>query len=502
MSKKVSFNKEALDPIIKGLDIVSDAVIGTMGPKGRNAYLMSEIPQITNDGFTVAKNIFLENKEEDAGAYIIRNLTGQQNDVVGDGTTTVACLAKNIIHECLKRPENPMEIKESLKEASDKILKLLSAKSIKVKKEDVEKVAMISAENTEISKIITEIVNKLGEKAVINVQDSRTFATEYEIVDGYEANVGFMSPHFVNDKSGKAIYNDIPVFVSQKKISNIQDISPLFNLFKENNITSCVIVCEDIDDSMLGLLVRNKAMGVFSSLVIRATGPLLKDIEGEVGATAVSSETGINFADVKIEHLGKAKKIVCDANKTLFLGDGISAKNYANILEQQAENETNMFIREKLEERINKLRGGIAILKIGAPTDLERDYLRLKAEDAVKAVQAALEEGVVEGGGMALWRIADEMNPKTIGEEILKKALKSPLQTIIRNAGKDYTEITKKLMENVGYNAKTDEFVNMLETGIVDPTKVERCALENAVSAVGTAITSFCLLTEYEKPSK
>ena len=494
MSKEVHFGSEAMSKMIIGLDKIANAVGLTLGPKGKNVFIDDAMtPKITNDGATIASNITFEDKLENAGAYVIKNTSGQTNDDAGDGTTTTAVLTQSVIHECLKRPENAVEIENSIKEAGIKILKILAKKSQPITKDDVEKVALLSVEqgNKQLAKIISQIINKLGEKAVINVEDSKTFATEYEIVDGYEAPVGFMSPHFINDtKASRAVFTDVPVLVSFKKISNLGDIGPIFELFKTKGIRSCVIVCEDIDDSILGILVQNKLMGTFSSLVIRANGPLLEDIEGVVGATAISEGKGISFQNFTLDHLGNAKKIVCTGNKTLFLGDGIGAKMQADNLEAQAENEPNMYTARILKQRVAKLRGGIAVLKIGAPTDFERDYLRLKAEDAVKAVQCALAEGVVEGGGMALYRIAEELKPKTIGEQILKKVLTSPLRKIVENAGKDYAEIIKNMPEGMGYDAKNDTYVNLIEAGIIDPSKVERCALENAISSASKFITT------------
>lgn len=495
--KEVFFKKQAMDKMVKGMDIAADAVCGTLGPKGLNVFLDGGIPKITNDGATIANEIVLEDKLENAGAYIIRNISSQQNDDVGDGTTTVACLTQSIIHECLKRPENPMLIKQSLKDAGEVALKALAKKSIKITKKDIEKVALISSENKLIASLVTEIIDKLGEKAVINVEDSKTFTTDYEIVDGYEANVGFMSPHFINDKKmSRAVYQDIPVLVTEKKISNIGDIAPLFEAFKKESITSCVIVCEDIDDAMLGIFVANKNMGTFNSLVIRANGPLLQDIEGATGARAVSDSNGLTFKNLQVSDLGRVKKIVCDAHKTVFMGNGASSKVRAIEMESRADNEPNMYLAKSLRSRAAKLRGGIAVLRIGAPTDFERDYLRLKAEDTVKAVQAALEEGVVEGGGMTLWRIASEMRPKTVGEEVLKASLANPLKRIIENCGKDYTAIIKDLPDGKGYDAKNDCYADMIKEGIIDPSKVERCAVENAVSTASVFITTHAVICD------
>lgn len=502
MAKKVSF--EGIKAMLVGMDKVANAVAGTCGPKGRNVFLMdSTLPTITNDGVTVANKIRLEDPEEDAGAYIIRNVTGQTLDDVGDGTTTTAILTQALIHECLKRPENPMEIKASLKEAGEKVLKLLAKKSIKLKKEDIKKVALISSEDESIAKLITEIIEKLGEKAVVNVEDSKTFETNYEIVDGYEAHVGFISPRFITDvKGSRAVFEDISVLIYDKKISNLTDISPVFELIKKENLGQICIICDDIDDSMLGVFVNSKAMGAFSGVVIRATGWLLHDIEGVTGAKAISASTGVTPQNFKKEYFGKAKKVISTANTTLFSTDGVAAKRYASLLEMEAENDPNQFSAKKTKERVAKLRGGIAVLRIGAATDFERDYLRYKAEDSVKAVQAALAEGIVEGGGMALWRLAKELGDKTIGEQILKKVLVAPLKKIVENCGKDYTEIVRLIgarssdkLEQ-GYDAKNDKYKMLVEAGIIDPVKVTRCALENAISAASTVITTFCLITD------
>lgn len=507
MSKEVIFNP--INRMLKGLDIAADAVCGTLGPKGRNVLIDDPtFPKTINEGGTIAYHIVLEDRVENAGANVVRNTTGQTSDDAGDGRSTTAALIKGLAHACIERPENPMEIRESLTKATHKVLKEITKKSIKINKKDVEKVAYISCEDKEVAHLIGEIVNKLGDKAVINVEDSKTFATAYEIVDGYEAHVGFMSPKFINDKkTAKAIYQDIPVLCTEKKISSLADIGKIFDDFAfqikdgrkvphENPITSCVIVCDDIDDSMLGMFVANFELKTFNALVIRATSLLLEDIAGYTGAKIISNSTGINFQNFKREYLGFAKKVVSDANKTLFIGNGFSHKQYAKELKAKAEGEPNMYTQENMEKRIAKLLGGIAVLRIGAPTDAEREYKKPKAQDAVRAVKGALEEGVIEGGGMTLWRIAQSMKPKTVGEEILKKALVSPLQWIIKNAGKDYTEIITNMPAGQGYNAKTDTYEDLIKSGVQDPAKVERCALENAVSSVGIFITTSAVVID------
>ena len=494
--KEVIFNP--IPKMLVGLDKAANAVAGTLGPKGRNVLIDDQtFPKTVNEGGTIAAHIVLEDRVENAGANYIRNTTGQTSDDAGDGRSTTAVLVQALAHACVERPENPMEIRESLTTASNKILKEIAKKSIKIGKDDVEKVALISSEDKEVAHLISEIIGKLGEKAVINVEDSKTFATEYEIVDGYETHLGFMSPAFITDKkTAKAIHNDIAVLCSEKKISNIGDISKIFEMFKQKGIGSCVIVCDDIDDSILGMLAVNNQMGTFKSLVIRASAMFLDDIAGYLGAKIISNSTGITFQNFEMEHLGYAKKVVSDANKSLFIGDGVAHKQYVKELEAKADGEPNMYTQANMKKRVAKLSGGIAVLRIGAPTDAEREYKKPKAEDAVRAVKGALEEGVIEGGGMTLWRIAQSMKPKTPGEEILKKALVAPLQWIIKNAGLDYAEIVMKLPEGKGYNAKTNKYEDLVKSGIIDPAKVERVALENAVSSVGIFITTSAVIID------
>lgn len=503
MNRKISNGKKGMQKMIEGLDIAAEAVASTMGPKGRNVYYEDSFgSKVTNDGFTVASKVTLEDKEQDAGAYVIRNLSSQQNDDCGDGTTTVTVLAQALAHGCTERPENAIIVSNSIKESADKVLKKLVKRAIKLDKKDIKKVALISAENKELANLITEIIERLGDKAVINVEDSKTFSTEYEIVDGYEAKVGFLSTAFINDKSGRAIYTDIPILVTEKKISNIVEITPVFEMLKKENINKCVIVCDEIDDSMLRIFADSHRLGTFNSIIIRANNWLLKDIEGAVGATAISDSNGISFQNFSLEHFGHAKKVISDAHKTIFTTDGVKSRQYAKLLESMIPNEHNQFQAKKMRDRVAQLRGGVAVLKVGASTDFERDYLRLKAEDSVKAVQCALEEGVVEGGGMALWRLAQEIKPKTIGDEILKKTLEAPFRRIVENAGRDYTEVVLNMPEGHGYDAKNDKYVNMLEAGIIDPVKVERVALENAVSGISTLITTGVLITNVPEPQK
>ncbi len=504
--KDVTFEKDAQNKIVEGINITCEAVGGTLGPKGRNVYVDdANQPKWTNDGATIATNVVLKNPLQNAGAKLVKNCCGQTNDDAGDGTTTTAVLLQALVSESLKRPENPMEIRESLLEAKEKVVKAIKAKSTKIDKKDIKQVALISAENQELATSISDIFNQIGEDAVITVEDGYDGNITYEIVEGYEAGVGFMSPAFINQKNkAQCIMTDVPVFVTDKKISAIGDIKNLWDKFGLAGVTNCVIVCDDIEASMIGVFALNKVHGRFNALVIRATGDLLKDIEAAVGATRVSDTTGLTFQMVGEEHLGFCKKVICDASKTLFLPkDTSKATSYANNLQKMADLEPNMYLKKRLDKRISQLRGGVAVLKIGS-SDFEREYLKDKADDAIRASKSALEEGIVEGGGMTLWRIAQEMKPKTVGEEIMKKALIAPFKRIVENAGKDYAEVIAGMKDassgeegQFGYDAKFDEYIPLIPNGIMDPAKVERAAVENSVSNCAQFITGFCAITDY-----
>ena len=505
MAKEVNFSP--LERMLKGLYTNCDAVIGTLGPQGGNVWIDDSVqPKFTNDGATISRSIILEDKLEDSGNRIAKNATNQTLDDAGDGTTTTACLLKAIVKEGVARPENKRLIRESLLEALPKVVKEIKKRSNKIDKKDIEKVAMVSANDKNLAKQIGEIINKLGDDSVISIEDKYdSTGIDYVLSDGYEAAVGFISPAFVNQK-GKAqcVMENVGVFVSEKKISTIQDISPLFEFFKKKGISNVVIVCEDIENPILGLLVANKNIGAFNSVVIKATGDLLKDIEAVVGATRVSDETGITFQMMQEadQYLGRAKKVVVDASNSLFIPvDTKSAKARADHLKKFAEVEQNLYIKEKLEKRVSQLNGKIAVLRIGGQ-DFEREYLKDKADDAIKASKVALQEGVVEGGGMCLWRVAQEMKPKTVGEIILKKALIAPLKQNIENAGGDYAEVVRGFKDNLGFDTKNNQYVVMVENGIIDPTKVERCALENATANAATFLTGYASITDLPEKNK
>ncbi len=500
MSTGVTFN---IDEAIIGMDIVANAIGGSLGPKGRNVFIEDGItPKVTNDGTTIGNAIDLHNKNQKLGAGVVRNASAQTADDAGDGTSTTAVVLQSTVHEARKRPENPMEIRASLLLESQRIVIELKKQAKKIKIKDIEKVALISSEDKVLARTISEIINQLGKDVEIKVQDSYDGEITYEITDGYKADIGYISSEFVTDiKKGKTLLENALVFVSESKIANISDIKPLYDQLNTVGNPPIVIVCEDIDPSIHGILATNKRIGTYSSMVIiKASGFLLKDIEAYTNATRVSSQTGVTFQSLDIKkHLGKVKKIEVESNKSVFLTDKKVNPTYLTNLQTEANQEHNSYVKDKIEKRIAKLKGKVALLKIGTQ-DFNREYLKDKADDAIKACKVALEEGVVEGGGMALWRIAQKMKDKTVGQKILKKALTAPLRKICENAGKDYTEIICGLSGDNGYDFKNDKYVNLKECGIIDPTKVERCAVENAISNAANFITSFVTITQYEEP--
>lgn len=487
----------------RGIDLVASAVAPTLGPSGTNVFLDDPVsPKFTNDGASIAHLIQLEDKLENAGAWVARNACAQTNDDAGDGTTSTVVVLKATVDECMLRPENKTTVKNSLIEAKKKAIELLKKSARPITQEDVEDVALISAENEELAKLITEVVGKVGEKAVITVEDRRDgFETDYKIVQGYEANVGYMAPHFRNDpEKPRAVYNDIHILCTRKKLGTIQDLK-FFEELANQGINELVIVAEEIEQTILGVFVSTKMSGKMNLLAIHATGPLLDDIAAATGATTIGDETGTSFENfVPSEHLGMAQRVVCEEKKTVFISNAMTAKEQADRLDARAEDTPNSLDAKRMKERAAKLRGGIAVIRIGAHTDAERNYLKDKAEDTIHAVQSALEEGVVEGGGMALYRVAEQLKGTTIGEQVLKRALTAPLRQIIENTGQDYADIIKRLPKDMGYNAYLDTFDDFFKTGVLDPLKVENAVLENAISTAAHFITAHSAIVDFVEP--
>ena len=500
MSQIVSFNP--LSKMLVGLNIACDAAGGTLGPKGKNVYIDDPmVPKITNDGHTIISHIELPDKLENMGLKIAKSSCARTVDEAGDGTTTTAVLLQAIMRECMKRPENPMVIRKSLLDALPKILVSIKNASHKIDKKDIKKVALISSEDEVLATAISNILIKLGSDATVKVEDALDNTTSVTMTDGYEASVGYLDSRFSNNKT-KAIceMKNVPVIVCEKKISAVSDVKHILELLQAASISECVFVVEDIDNAILGQFLLWKMTGQLSCLLIRAQGDVLKDIEACVGATRVSDSTGVTFQKIGIQHFGRCKEVISNDNKTLFIPENPDkSKTYVGVLKQRAIEERNSYVKDKLMRRAHQMTGSIAVLKIGSP-DFNREYLKDKADDAIRACKAALEEGIVEGGGMCLYRIAETLKPKTIGEEILKKSLSSPLRKIIENAGEDYAEIIKDMPKGQGYDAKTNRYANMIECGIIDPSKVERCSLSNALSNAANLITSHASISEYTPP--
>lgn len=510
MSKVVSF-EEGKAKLKKGFKIATRAVGGTLGPKGKNVYLADPtLPRFTNDGASIANKIILNDAEEDAGAWVVRSMTAKTADEVGDATTTTVILADAIFDEAEKRNESAVEIKNSLLEALPEIREKIKAVSHKMTTKDIQHIAEVSAENQELADLITQVYEKKGAEAHVLVEDSETALSSIEMKDGYEAKIGFMSPWLVtNIQKQTAEYKDVPVLCTHKKVDAITQLLSLYEKLSEKKLGKLVIVCEDMDIAALGAIVDNKRRGTFSTLVVRATGDLLDDIAAVVGATPISDSTGTDFSDTDIlKKLGTASSVVSTfgvpplSGITTFIGKGKTGKDHATLLDAQADLSRNEFERSSIRKRAARLRSGVAVLKIGALSEQERGYLRDKADDAVKAVKSALEEGYVEGGGMCLHRIAEGLSSDSVGLQILKKALQAPLKQIIENAGKDYTEIVRNLLKNQGYDAKEGTYKDLIKSGIIDPAKGARVAVESAVSSIGELLVTDCFITDYVETAK
>lgn len=505
MSKVVHSKQFALEEMRKGIDTVAEAVGNTIGPCGTNVFLDDPTsPKFTNDGASIAHVIQLEDRLQNAGAWVARNACAQTNDDAGDGTTTTVVVLKAVIDECLARPENKTQVMHSLLAAKDKAQALLKKQVHPITQKEAINVARISAENEELAQLVTEVVGKVGAKAVITIEDRKDgFESDYKIVQGYEAHVGFMSPYFRNDPNkARAVYEDIPILCTAKKLGTVQDLK-FFEQLAANNINELVIVAEEIEPSILGIFVATKLSGKMNLLVIKAQGPLLEDIANATGSSLIGDDTGLTFENFDVnKHLGKAQRVVCEEKKTVFVSNAQSAKLHAERLEAWAADNPNQLEQKKLRERAAKLRGGVAVIRIGAHTDAERNYLKDKAEDTVHSVQSALEEGVVVGGGMALYNIAASLRGTSVGEEILKRALSAPLRQIVCNAGRDYAEVIRGLPVGHGYNAKNGKYEDLLKAGILDPLKVERCILENAITTAAHFITTHSAIVDYVEPKQ
>ena len=527
MSKEIKFSKDAREALQKGVDTVADAVKVTIGPRGRNVVFEKGYgtPTVTNDGVSIAKEISVEDKFENLGVEIAKEVANKTNEIAGDGTTTSLVLTQALMKAGAKHTEkgvNAMALKHGMDEAKDKAVDALKefSKPIK-KKEEIKQVATISAESEELGEIIASTIAKVGKDGVVTVEESQSFGVESDVVEGLQFDKGYISPYMLTDTERmEAVFKDAPVLITDKKISSVQEIVPFLEKLAQTGKKELVLIAEDVDGEALATFVVNKLRGGFNVLAIKAPGfgdmkaAQLEDIATVVGATVVAESAGMSIETSDIKVLGKAGKIIATKDKTVIVdgkGKRTAITGRINQIKAQQENTESKYEKEKLDERVAKLSGGVAVIRVGAATETEMKYLKLKIEDAVNATKAAIEEGIVPGGGCALVKAAEGLSiakmSKTkeaqLAKEILLEALVAPLSQIALNAGKDNVkEIVATVMsgESDGYNAVNDEFVkDMFKEGIVDPLKVTRTGLERAVSAVGTLLTTEVAITEIPK---
>ena len=527
-AKDIIYGEEAREKLKKGVEKLAKAVSTTLGPKGGNVALDKSwgTPQVVNDGVTVAKEIDLEDKFENMGAQIVKEAASKTNDVAGDGTTTAVVLAKAIVSEGLKNVSagtNAMILRGGLEKATKVLVDEIAKFSKKISnKEEKIQVATISAQNKQVGEIIAEAMEKVGEQGVITVDESKGSDIELEYKEGMQFDKGYLSPYFVtNGEKMESVIENPYILVTDMKISSMQDLLPLLeNLMKVSK--DLVIICDDMDGEALATLVVNKLRGVLNVLAVKAPGfgdnrkALLEDISILTGASYISEDTGRKIDSVTVDDLGRADRVISDKDSTTIVGgkgnEG-EIRERIKIIASLIEKETSTYEKEKLQERLAKLSGGVAIVKVGAATEAELKELKLRVEDAVNATKAAVEEGIVPGGGIAFLRARESLKElKYEGDEqvaisILEKALEQPIRLLIKNTGMDdgkvLAEIERRSKDeknkNIGFDVIKMDYVDMVESGIIDPAKVTRSALQNAISAATMIITTECLVTEVPK---
>ncbi len=528
MAKKVLFGEEARRALQSGVDQLADAVKITLGPKGRNVVLDKKFgsPLITNDGVTIAKEIELEDAFENMGAQLVKEVATKTNDVAGDGTTTATLLAQAIIREGLKNVAagaNPMIVKKGIQKAVDAAVKYIGENSKKVSgKEDIARVASVSAANEYIGTLIADAMEKVTSDGVITVEESKTAETYCDVVEGMQFDRGYISPYMVTDtEKMEAVIDDAFILITDRKISNIQDVLPLLEQIVQQG-KKLVIIAEDIEGEALTTLIVNKLRGTFTCVAVKAPGfgdrrkEMLKDIAILTGGQVISEELGLELKDTSLDMLGRAKQVKVQKENTIIvdgLGDSNEIKDRVNVIKAQIEETTSEFDKEKLVERLAKLAGGVAVIKVGAATETEMKEMKLRIEDALAATKAAVEEGIVAGGGTsyinaipAVEKAVDEVcepDAKT-GVKIILKALEEPVKQIAKNAGLEGSVIVDKIKGSeagVGFNALIEEYVDMIKSGIVDPAKVTRSALQNAASVASMVLTTESIVADKEDPN-
>ena len=526
MAKEIKFGEDARKKMLDGVNKLADTVKVTLGPKGRNVVLDKSFgaPLITNDGVTIAKEIELDDKYENIGARLVKEVATKTNDIAGDGTTTATVLAQSIIKEGVKNVAaggDPMAIKRGIDKAVESAVEGLKDISSEINgKEDIARVASISANNNEIGELIAEAMEKVSKDGVITIEESKTATTGLNVVEGMQFDKGYISPYFVTDTDKMETVMENPyILITDKKISNIQEILPLLeNLMQQSG--KLLIIADDIESEALSTLVLNKLRGVLNVAAVKAPGfgdrrkEMLEDIAVLTGGEVITSDLGLELKDTTIEQLGRAKQVKIQKENTIIVdGAGDKEKLAARVkqIRSQLEETTSEFDKEKLQERLAKIAGGVAVIEVGAATEVEMKEKKLRIEDALSATKAAVEEGIVAGGGTALVDIipAVEKSLKDLNEEekvgakIVLRALEEPVRQIATNAGLEGAVILNKIKSSevgVGFNAAKEEYVDMKKAGIVDPTKVTRTALQNAASIASMILTTESVVTD--KPEK
>ena len=526
MAKDIKFELEARDLLKKGVDALADAVKVTLGPKGRNVIIDKPYgaPQITKDGVTVAKEIDLKNKFQNMGAQLVKEVASKTNDDAGDGTTTATLLAQSIIGVGLKNVTagaNPMDLKRGIDKAVLKVVESIRAQSIEVGDDlkRIENIAKISANGDEtIGRLIAEAMEKVSKEGVITVEEAKGTDTYVDVVEGMQFDRGYISPYFVTDTEKMEVQFESPlILIHDKKISTLKDMLPVLEKAVETG-KPLLIIAEDIDSEALTTLVVNRLRGSLKIAAVKAPGfgdrrkEMLEDIAVLTGGVVISEEKGLALENATIDMLGSAEKVTIDKDNTTIVngaGDKDTIDKRVSQIRAQIESTTSDYDREKLQERLAKLAGGVAVLYVGAASEVEMKEKKDRVEDALSATRAAVEEGTVPGGGVAYIRAIAELegmqgenDDETTGIEIIKRAIEEPLRQIVANSGKEGAVVVQHVREgkeDFGYNARTDKYENLFETGVIDPAKVTRVALENAASIAGMFLTTECVITDIEE---
>ncbi|MDX9702380.1 MAG: chaperonin GroEL [Candidatus Auribacterota bacterium] len=527
MAKQMKFSDEARQAILRGVEKLSDAVKVTLGPKGRNVVIDRKFgsPLVTKDGVSVAKEIELEDAYENMGAQMVKEVASKTSDVAGDGTTTATVLAEAIYRQGLKNVtagSNPMQLKRGIEQAVEKVVAQLQANSKKVQdSKEIAQVACVSANgDTTIGDIIAEAMDKVGKDGVITVEEAKSIDTHLEVVEGMQFDKGYLSPYFVtNAERMEAILESCVILIHEKKISSLKDMLPLLEKVAQSG-KPLLIIAEDVEGEALATLVVNKIRGTFQCVAVKAPGfgdrrkAMLEDIAVLTGGRCITEDLGIKLENVTLQDLGRAKRITVDKENTVIVeGAGATVDIQARVsqIRAQIEQTTSDYDREKLQERLAKLAGGVAVINVGAATETEMKEKKARVEDALHATRAAVEEGIVAGGGVALLRALSALDSlklggdEQIGVEIVKRSLQEPLRQLAENAGKEGSVIVQEVLKrkaSEGYNAATDTFEDLVKAGVIDPAKVTRTALQNASSIAALLLTTEALITDIpqEKP--